>query len=224
MKSLTLIKVLLVICTIFTSCKPYNYSQYTPTIDNQSTQKILPLLPVINKRSFTREYFSFPDATIKGLKKIHTDAINKICIVDTTKKYGFYTYKVRRYNTSIRGGLFAHINYYTLFLPSLAGIPVVNIQTETRINFLIFDSKKNLVAKYSIDVNRKKTKAWVGLYFSYSARSAEQVSNSKAHQIALEEFSKLIAKDADSINAKLKQTGTINSKDSEDTVILDVYK
>lgn len=204
---------MLLLVVVFSSCKSYNYNRYKPE-PVQGGEKLLALIfSEQPNQSFIFGVFDIGE-TNKEVSKLHQDGIKNITNDSLNEKYGYCTFSVNKVITKQKGVGFYILSGF-LIAPGLLGAPYMYMETDLDVSFQIFDVKKNLIAKYNIKVDPKLTKAWVGLYFSYSDKNARKVSVLRAHKIAIEEFSKLVAKDIDAINAKLLSGGAVKIEKSD---------
>ncbi len=161
----------------------------------------------VNKEELKGKY---DQATTEDVLRLHQDGLNDIC---STELYGYYTFDIKGLSYKL-GDLYL-VGVGILVVPIIVGVPNGSFQTILEVDYSIYDAKKNLIAKYNVSVDPKKTKGWQGLYFSYSIVNSVRVSNIKAHKIAFEEFSALVAKDIDAINAKLISGGQVKIEKSD---------
>ncbi len=212
MKSSILIKLLLVVVA-FSSCKSYNYNNYIPE-PAQGAKKLLGLIPSEQPEHIFMFGMPLIIESNKEVYSLHQDGLKSITNDSLIERYGYYTFTVNKVKTEQKGlGLYLFSGM--LIAPGLLGVPYMFMETDLDVNFQIFDAKKRLVAKYNVKVDPKRTKAWVGLYFSYSEKNVRKVSALHAHKLAFEEFSALVAKDVDAINAKLLIGGTVKIEKSD---------
>lgn len=220
MKSSVFIKLLLAFVVMASSCKPYNYNKYKPQTYPGQT-RLLRLNPVFpndelkliaeNYRMVSGEWKAKKNDIISDIKNIHTDGL-KALSTDSGSLYGYYTFHIKE--TEITGSDLGIIILGIYTGTILLGLPTAYWQNSLEIEFLIFDAKKNLVAKYVSKIEPKKTKTWAGLYFSYNGVNASKISYMKAHKLAFEEFIKFIDKDIDVINTTLLGGGTVKIEHS----------
>lgn len=207
MKSSILFKLLLIV-VVFSSCKSYNYNRYKPE-PVQGAKKLLGLVQATSREELKLKY----DAqTSDDILKIHQMGLDSITS-NSSSLYGYYTFNIK--SLTYKAGDLYLAGLGGIVVPVIIGVPIGSFQTILETDFLIFDAKKNLIAKYNVKVDPKRTKGWQGLYFSYSPQNSVRVSNIKAHKVAFEEFSALVAKDIDAINAKLLSGGAVKIEKSD---------
>lgn len=194
--------IFLIILIQFFSCKPYKYSAVKPQ-PIESSNKILGLIPITDREYLLEQY-----STTTFLKKysddvfeLHEDAVNGVFNDKSGDKYGYGTFRINHlrsaYNTGA-GGLVLT----TLILP-LLGVPIGSHITDLDLDYYIYDSRKNLIAKYNAKIENCKGR--IGAYFNYSTENSARISHNKAFKMAFEQIGELISKDSEAINAKLKR-------------------
>lgn len=236
MKQTKILFLSLILLVFLSSCKTYNYNNHKPTPKNKESEKLAGLVLVspmddLKKQLAPTIYSVDRDLLVEEILKIHNDGLQSICSDSIREKYGYYTFNVSNQKHIMGGKGYYVSSILTLGVGGLLGLPWWNLQTQMDLDFFIYDAKKNLVAKYKINVIPNQSKAWIACYWGYSEKNSYFVSNAKAHKFAFEEFSRLVAKDVKAINAKLLSGGTVEIEKSdvignsnETTIILDPNK
>lgn len=184
------------------SCKPYKYSAVQPqSIDNSN--KILGLIPVTDREYLLEQYSktTFLKKYSDDVLQLHEDAVNIVFNDKSGDKYGYGTFRINSLSSAYNTG--AGMYSTMLLVPPLLGVPVGSHITDLDLDYYIYDSRKNLIAKYNAKV--EKCKARIGAYFNYSTENSARVSHNKAFKIAFEQIGELISNDSEAINAKLKR-------------------
>lgn len=221
MKSSVFTKLLLAFVVMASSCKSYNYNKYKPE-PAQGGKKLLPLVNAISKEELKTQLapalttlYLDKDLLAEEILKVHNDGLRGISADSTEKKYGYYTFNITNQKYIMGGKGYFVSSILTLGVGGLFGLPWWNFQTQMDVVFFIYDAKKNLVAKYKINVPPDESKVWIACYWGYSEKSSYLISNVKANRKAIEMFNNLIQNDVNAINSKLIGGGTIQVEKSD---------
>lgn len=213
MSGLKNILLIIIAGLLLTSCKQYKYARYKPQ-PMQGSKKLLPLIPAISKEELKIQLSPTVlginrDLLVDEVLKVHKDGLQGMYTDTLGERYGYYTFKVENQKYKMGGKGYYLGSLLTLGVPCLLGMPWWNFQTQMDVGFFVYDSKRNLIAQYKVNVPPKETKVWIACYWGYSEPNSYIITNVKAHAKAIEKFNALIQKDIDAINGKLKSGGKV---------------